>query len=304
MLEEEVYAYPVTRVRAMKKRLLRRDFFERLMSLTFPEIIEELRRAGYGGDFDLFSPRYSDVALLDFALNNNLANTLRKIYFFLPDELKDMVKSFLIKWDIYNIKTILRGKFQGISGEEILADLVFAGELGKKDFEPLLKAKNRNEVINYLKKTEFGGIIASANDNLFALENALDSFYLSKTADPLLKIQIDTKNILSALRSIENFLKGGKLSLDKIKRIQTNPEYLKETEYGKFITDPNNIVLTERELEKHVMRKGTALLRGYPLSIQPIIGYMFAKENEIITLRVIGKCRAEGFGREEIEQLI
>jgi V/A-type H+-transporting ATPase subunit C len=66
-----------------------------------------------------------------------------------------MVAAYLARWDAWNVKTILRGKYYGATIDEIKEDLVAAGELSEDDLNRLVALGSVKEVLEALQKMEW-----------------------------------------------------------------------------------------------------------------------------------------------------
>ncbi|MEM2124383.1 MAG: V-type ATPase subunit, partial [Methanolinea sp.] len=60
--------------------------------------------------------------------------------------------------------------------------------------------------------------------------------------------------------------------------------------------------LLEKELDKFLTRKGTGVYRSDPLGGAVVIGYLWAKQNEIINLRIIARCKNARVSDAELEK--
>ena len=70
-------------------------------------------------------------------LLTRLAKTFRKLEEVAIDEPSFLILEYLRRWDVWNIKTLLRGKFYGASDTDIMKYLVPAGELSPEFLEEL-----------------------------------------------------------------------------------------------------------------------------------------------------------------------
>ena len=65
------------------------------------------------------------------------------------------------------------------------------------------------------------------------------------------------------------------------------------------------ISVIEKELERYLVRQGTRSFTADPLSVASLIGYFWAKYNEITNIRVISRCKTADFPVEHLrEELI
>ena len=58
--------------------------------------------------------------------------------------------------------------------------------------------------------------------------------------------------------------------------------------------EENSIAVFERALEDYLMRKALGLGTGDPLGVGVVVGYLWAKQNEITNLRIVVKGKSVG----------
>ncbi len=87
------------------------------------------------------------------------------------------------RWDVWNIKSILRGKNYGASEEEIRETLVPAGSLDMQKLNELIRKSTITEVVEGLSGTNFYKPLSATLEEynkthtLAILENSLDKAY-------------------------------------------------------------------------------------------------------------------------------
>jgi len=62
-----------------------------------------------------------------------------------------------------------------------------------------------------------------------------------------------------------------------------------------------SLIMIETEIYKHLLNQSILLLHQHPLSVDVILGYMFAKDIEVRNLRIIIKGKQLGLNEEFIE---
>jgi V/A-type H+-transporting ATPase subunit C len=244
------YGYANARLRAMKSRLFERNELEELAAkLDVDSIINQLRETPYREDIEDASVRHSGKACVEDALRRNLGKTFRLILSFVKGEdAQTLMQIFLNKWDIQNIKTILRGKNIHEVADEIAESLTPAGALDDATLIELVRQPDVKAVIDLLATwgIEYSRPLTqhfaeySKRKDLVVLEYALDKFYYENALDvvagesyderiirEMLTAEIDVTNIKSILRIIRDkvepedahyyFIRGGKeLNTDKL----------------------------------------------------------------------------------------
>ncbi len=179
--------YVNARVHGMAGRLLNHHEFERLIAQTSVEgVIEELEKTPYRDDVLEARTLHSGIRGVEYALRKNLGKTFQKIYKLTRgEESARYITIFLKRWDIQNIKTILRGKNIQAPPEEIAECLIPAGTLDETTLLELLKQTDARAVVDLLATwhieysvplTRYIGEF-SAHRNLWKLEYALDQYY-------------------------------------------------------------------------------------------------------------------------------
>ena len=144
------YAYACARVRAKKSALLGKDAFLKFLMMDLNEIGRFLGETNYETEMSELGARYEGVTLIELGTSRNLARIYKEILGFSQGELRDMVVSYLNRWDQWNVKTILRGKYYGATVDEVREDLVPAGKLKEEDLNVLLSMGSISEILDAL----------------------------------------------------------------------------------------------------------------------------------------------------------
>ncbi|MCQ6963006.1 V-type ATP synthase subunit C [Methanolobus chelungpuianus] len=334
------YAYTVSRVRAMKSKLLPKETYPRLMNMSIDEITRFIGESGYKEDVDELAMKYDGVDLIEHALNRNLSVTFRKLLNISEGEVNFLIAEYLKEYDIWNVKTILRGKYCRASTEEILEALVAGGTL-TYTFLSGLAGKETEDVISAFEGTEYYPIIKNYDGtNLSDIENQLDKLYYaglfavaggSKSKDrklfaKFIRAGIDIKNLMILFRlkkagitdpQMMNLMIEGGLEIGQkdIQRLMPLPfgEFIEELDkysYWKEISDIVNpgmqsLIDVETRLKKYRLKSAASFSHVYPLSIVPIMDYMLTKQNEVNNLRIIVRGKEANLSDEIIrEQLV
>lgn len=344
------YGYANARIRAMKSFLFDRAFYEKLIDMEdISSVISALEGTQYKPDIDEAMLKYKDVRGMDEAFRRNIAGTFSKILRLVEGEAKELVKILLSRWDVYNVKTILRGKNIGASEEQILESLVPAGQFSEALLRELVKAKDVKACIDFLAvwETPFARPLTASfskfvkSHRLVDLELALDKFYFDYAMSVLrkndlstslvreiIRREIDFVNIMTILRGVREeidkkqledlFIPGGKeinakrfRALCQEKTIEDVVLRLEDTPYhevlskglGKYL-EVGTISVLERNLEQMMVRKGISMFRADPLSIAIIIGYLTAKYNEVVNLRIIVRGKSVGMPEDRLREAL
>jgi V/A-type H+-transporting ATPase subunit C len=234
------------------------------------------------------------------------------------NEANFLITEYLRSWDIWNIKTILRGKFSGASEEEILEDVVSAGQLRYRDITEIVKVGTVEGVIAAFAKTPYYPALEGYKGDLAEIENALDRMYYAniikaaltagnKLFLKFLRTEIDLKNLKMLFRMkragmerddiIKLLIPGGmELKESDLARLAALPlsefvRALEEYTYWSAISDVSgelaSLINIETRLDKYGLVYASRISYYYPLSILPILDYMLSKKIEVDNLRII-----------------
>jgi len=334
------YAYINARIRAMKSRLLDRAFLEKLMAEEqIHSIVGLLRGTDYGKHIEeALTLEVSEIAAVEEGIRRRLAQVYSGIYAMVTGAPKRLLGILLGRWDIYNIKTVLRGKFSGEPPEEVLGSTVPVCRLTEPLLKEMLKQPDIKAVVELLitwNSDYYPPLQASLSDvfatnSLTGMEIALDKFYFERSLGFLkrglddestrmvmesLGREIDILNILAALKIVANqipqaergglFIPGGiEIKAEDFLSAASSRDL--EEALGKFAHTSYRSVLAqakerfsgsaglpavERLLDRNLIERGAGMFRRNPLSIAPVIGYLWLKLCETVNLRIV--CRAK-----------
>ena len=179
------YAYACARVRAKKSALLGKDAFPKFLMMDLNEIGRFLGETNYKTEMSELGSRYEGVNLIELGTSRNLARVYVEILGFTQGVLTDMVASYLNRWDQWNVKTILRGKYYGARADEVREDLVPAGKLKEDDLNVLLSMGSISEILDALKDYDMAipDAVRAEYDKagtLSPLEDYLDKAYYAR----------------------------------------------------------------------------------------------------------------------------
>jgi len=216
------YDYGNARLRAMKSRLLDGPAYDALVNAdTLDELISALARTPYRTDVEAALIRYTGARCIAEAVRLNVAREGRQIQSFFDGEPRRLIKVLLGRWDVFNLKTILRGHARSIPADQIAESLVPAGELDAAALATLVAQPTIRATVDLLVTwgLSYARPLVEAmpayteRGNLAELELALDRYRFAAAlaqlpADEpnaslireLLAAEIDVTNIMTLLR--------------------------------------------------------------------------------------------------------
>lgn len=176
--------YVNARVRSRRASLFADEDYRKLIRMGPSEIARFMEETEYEREINALGTRFSGVDLIEYALNQNLAKHFDDLLEWSDGRLYDLISRYLRKFDVWNLKTIIRGIYTDTDSEEIETDLIRAGELDDRTLDRLLEVDTIEDAIEILSGTLFYEPLSGAyaefeeTETLVALENALDrEFY-------------------------------------------------------------------------------------------------------------------------------
>lgn len=148
---ENEYGYANARLRAMKSRLLNRAALAELVNTpTVEDVVAYLTHTPYQQAVEEALVRLSGWECLSEALRHHVAETLSRITRFFSGNPQRLWKILIARWQVFNIKTILRGVANNVPADEILDALVPVGDLQESDFRRLAQQTSVRAVVDLL----------------------------------------------------------------------------------------------------------------------------------------------------------
>ena len=330
------YAYGTARVHAMKVKLFPKETYAKLLNMSLPEIARFIEESEYKAEIDELARVYSGIDLVEFATHLNLARTFTKLMEMTMGEPHELIVEYLRRWDIWDLKTILRGKTYGASDEEIVRILVPSGELSQDYLQTLVRKPSVEEVIAALKGTVYYDIIKDIDyaESSMKVEDELDKFYYARMLDvvsrikgpslylTVIKMEIDVANLktlfrlkkaeISGSRVLEYVIPSGLYLSDKeIEKMADAPfdefvALLSKYRYWSAISD----IVTERmeslskielRLDKYLNEHVWTISTFNPLTVLPMLGYMLSKDTEVDNIQAIVRGKEAGLSQEVIK---
>ena len=254
-------------------------------------------------------------------------------------ELNYLITAYLKRYEIWNIKTLLRGKLYNASVEEILEFLIATGQFTYSFLSELAAKATYQEIVEALRKTEYYPLLQGFDGtNLADIENKLDKMYYSSLFEAIgkpkskdrklftrfIKLEVDVKNLSNLFR----LKKSGVEQSDDIMPLmiegglELNTEKLASLPYGEFVNelqkthywnsisgiadqDMDSLINLERRLTRKYLEYTTTFSHASPISIMPVMDYIIHKNNEVTNLRIIYRGKEAGLDENLIkDQLV
>lgn len=275
------YGYVNARVRAMRAYLLTKEFFMRLVEAEdFEALHSLLEQTIYRREVNealLMDPERPDY---DLAFSLNLVAALRKIKDATGGEAHRLVNLLLSRYDLLNVKTVLRGKHGEAAPADIMSTLVPVGEISMEDLETMVRENNVMGIVEFMMMNgiRYASPLEAAmqdfikkNQDLSVLELALDKYHYRTIMDQLkgrrrntemvrrmFLAEIDMRNISTLVR-----IRGIRLDDDEVKNLMlpagtlTADQFLELDRLGDIVTivseypDPQYKKVLEKALAEY-----------------------------------------------------
>ena len=334
------YAYTAARVRSKRAKLFPKESYPKMLNMSVTEIARLLQESEYKREIDELGTRYAGIDLIEMALNANLANTYRTMIKITQAGAREVVVAYLRKYDVENIKTVLRAKLSNAPATAVEEALVPAGQLPAELFKRMAIG-DLQEAVAALEGTPYHEAVAEIGSKpLHAVEDLLDRrYYADLTAatrgtdipvvlfNRLVRMEVDVQNLDSLLRLkrdeadpaaiLEHMMPGGYeitrgelarlaplswsellAALEKFSYYDAIRERLAQVKEGDTLRD------VETALYKRLAEQAFSFSAAYPLSVLPIMGFIFSKRIEVDNIRTIVRGKTAGLPDEVITRAL
>ena len=275
------HAYAVGRLRALEARMLNESQVTRMVEASdLQSAFQVLSETPYAEKIDRLPPPFDFEDLL----KQGLISVQRLLDALAPrDEILDIIFK---KYDYHNLKVVLKSRITGLPPQKAL-------------YEVCTLPLHELERLEICKKAE---LISSQNQDLRAIEDLIDQEYIKILKEAAARHRVplfsEYVKVFSVTASLKIGLRSGKLDKE---------EALKDYRYTDFagaldrFTESGNLFVLERELDDLLLRK-IEKARYFTFGIEPLIGFLHAKEVELKILRLILVAKLNRIGTELIKE--
>jgi V/A-type H+-transporting ATPase subunit C len=268
------YEYLNTRLRYMKKKMLGPEQFRSYLGmLELDELITALAETDYAAELEKSSVEFSGYEMIENALIQHVQRLFSKLYKMSFDDAKMLTRVLLERFEVFNLKTILRGFHVGSDPKETARSLFPTILYPTAFYQELLKREGIGSVIDYLLTVgnRYYKPLAEAlpeyeaGKKLALLESALDSYYFggsrktlqavgdenAKSVRKIIGMETDILNMVYALRLIES----GVSSEEKYRYILQGGERLGDAEVRDLLSSPDKPTFTRKISDSYYGKK-------------------------------------------------
>lgn len=344
MDQNTMYAAVNTKIASMFGKLLNDEDYRNLLSLkNSQEIAQYLKANTYYGEFlkdkDPLKMHRGDIERL---LKESLVVYMDKLINYFHGEYRSFLKSFYMKYEIYDLKRVARIIHIDKDFDNIKESLVFAGKYKYIDIDRIVKAKSIMELIQALEGTYYypylkNLIDGNTKENLYRLEMTLDKIYFIVLGEKLKKLNkkdqrvfidlygnyIDMLNIQWIYRGKEYYSlspeeifnytvdRGNRFNYKNIKEFCYAKDVgefigkIRNTSYGfMFKENKNEDIFMERRMNRFMYFKLKGAKQKLKLDISMLLAYLELKEFEIRDIITITEGVRYKMDGEEIKKYL
>jgi V/A-type H+-transporting ATPase subunit C len=214
-----------------------RDYRDLTRAETLEALVGALSDTPYGPDLAAALPRFRDLQRVDETLRLNITRDFQEVRGFYSDPERQSVDLILQRWDLHNLRTILRGQARLASVDEILPLLVAAGSLDDTDLNELTRQSGVRATLDLIRvwgipspatarallealptyettadpqvlERAVNRAFASHVDEVLSAMESNNGFHLDPNLASFMRGEIDLVNLLTALRLREGRLSG------------------------------------------------------------------------------------------------
>jgi len=325
-IKDTDYLYSTARVKSIEKNMLTRERAEKMIDAkTTEDALRVLDDCNYGNGNEMVEP--DDYEKL-------LTEEHKKTYDFIMSVAPELkyFNMFLYPYDYHNLKVIMKAEYLGIDASDILVDTgsidlkVLKYSVKERDFSGLTENMGNalKEIIETFPKTNDPQLIDVIldkycyNEMLKSAENTNNNFIIE-----YVKMQIDAINLKTYVRLkkmnkswdffTKVFIRGGKIYEQVFIKNYDEPyekfaEQLSAYNFKEIFFDGTEALkatglfttlekLLDNKLIEHVKNA-----KYVPYGIEPLAGYLIAKDNEIKIARIILAGKLAGISPELIRE--
>ena len=334
------YGYINARIKGWHSRLLTAGAVTEIADLPdFPAFLKWMAAGPYAADWQLARARFEGLEAVEQALEANFGQTTRRLLAVSDGAPRRLIGIMLRRWDLANLKTVVRGIARQHGSQEIARNLWPAGNLVMVRLRELAQQRDLRGVADVLATWRdplaqpliecLAGF--DRDHDLVPVELALDRFHfrdsLRRLRGPesnrslmagLLRREIDLANAKTARRLAGQaadqardprayVIDGGEVidaeAVTELLDPRTRSRRLRAlraSPYHGYLAGTGDPVRLEDELDHSFWRHCARLYRARPLAIDVAVGFIWRKQYELVNLRLLARSKFYGLPPEEI----
>lgn len=217
------FDYGNARVRSRRPELLDEAAYHALARAgDIDGMLAELAEGPYGPEVEAAVPRVTGLRRLDEVVRSHVARQMSDVTGFYPEEIASRLELLRRRWDIRNLRTILRAAARRVPGDDVTPMLIPTGGIDDAVLSELASRSGVRETVELMatwhipSRAGARALVAALPDfessgQVAGLEDVLQRAFTTEVADildagpedelaGLLRSEIDLDNLLTALR--------------------------------------------------------------------------------------------------------
>lgn len=199
-----------SKVKALKGKMLKDEDYQKLLQCSdFMAAVRLLKEeTRYGEILNKYDTNTLHRGSLEIILARYFADVYEKFLNYFNSEFRRLLKNLFLRWEIEDLKVIVRGKYIGSSREEIERKLFARSSLNTIDYDYLLALKDVGEVIEGLKGSRYYKSAKNqaadiTRNGLFKFETNLDFIYFSSIRKELKHLDKENQEVVYSIIGLE-----------------------------------------------------------------------------------------------------
>ncbi len=338
------YGYSNTRVKAMEAKLIKSQEMQGIASAkSIQDILPVLIQTDYSQSLVEYGGIDIAHSLIDYALSRNMASNLEKVIRITPAKKRHILKHVAGKWGIDNIRVAIEAKARGMPFEEVSKYIIDFGTYNNALIKEAMKEQDLAAMLTRLSKgveakpAKAALSAYASSKSVYDAIDALESEYYRSMqgiahelrsmkemrAAEIISMNMDMVNLLTLIKAKrhglpfseieEGLLHGGSIERETMRSAYAEPDLAAMLsrqhafDLSKSIAlykEKKQLLPFEIEMRNKLFRTSLKYLRRSVLSLGAILAYVYLKEVEVFTLRILIKSKAYGLSSEEVSRLI
>ncbi len=253
--------YVVLRTHARISDLLDMDQMKKLADASdVEEFLEQVKKTSYG-EFDV---KIDEKTALNLEKNftKKFIERIEEIVKITPNKMGDFLRAYFdFRFEILNLKRILRGKSTDTSEEEIKDSLITMDPYSINDYDELIRAESLEELVTMLSGTPYEGLqeklsLYTEHDALWPMELELNHIYAGNILRLTEELPAEDRHIVNSLVKYETDVENVLIAIKRRGKEDLNLDEIFPVTYGidkddlKKIIEAENLSQTIDELKQ------------------------------------------------------
>lgn len=199
-----------SKVKALMGKMISQEQYVKLLKCKdLKSTIKVLKEeTNYGEFLEGYNLENIHRGNLEIILDRNYVSIYSKFINYFHGEYRKLIKTLFLRWEIEDLKVIIRGKYLGRSYDQIQNKLISRCALNTINYDYLLALKNVDEVVEGLKGSIYYKNLknlakSTSDEGLFKIETELDFVYFSAVRRELKHLDNENKEVVCSIIGME-----------------------------------------------------------------------------------------------------